>query len=165
MHLPCVFHGEMGGTKELYGPSRGIESLSGSPSTVTIWRRSLCGRRGWRAGDVGGVRSLGTPVGSGGGEKRAYLVVRVGACANKLRLMGVERGSSTTGVAGAVMDSASFAMKASSACAPPAIERMWIGPYEEVANCIVKSVAKGGRRGARRCALSRRFAVTKDCSE
>ncbi len=56
--MPCVFHGEVGGTKEMYGSGLGIESLSGSPSIVTIWRRSLCGRRGWRAGDAGGVWSL-----------------------------------------------------------------------------------------------------------
>jgi hypothetical protein len=48
MHFSRVFHGEVGGTKEVYGPSLGIESLSGSPSTVTISSRSLCGLRGWR---------------------------------------------------------------------------------------------------------------------
>jgi hypothetical protein len=34
-----AFHGEVGGTKKVHGPGLGIESLSGSPSTVIIWRR------------------------------------------------------------------------------------------------------------------------------
>jgi hypothetical protein len=36
VHLPWVFHGEVGCTKEVYGPGIGIESQSGSFSTVTI---------------------------------------------------------------------------------------------------------------------------------
>ncbi len=125
----------------------------------------MCGRRGWRAGDARGVWSLGTPFGGEGGEECAYLLLRVGACADELRLMGVERGSISARVAGAVVDRASFARNASSACAPSAIERMWRGPCGEGAKCTMQSVAKGGRRRARRCALSRRFAVTKGCSE
>ncbi len=64
-----------------------------------------------------------------GGVEEAYLplVMRVGACADDLRLMGGERGSSLDGVYGADQESASVARKASSAWAPPAIERMWQG--------------------------------------
>ena len=145
-----MFHGEVGGAKEGYGPGLGMESLSESPSTVTIWRRWVCGRRGWRAGDVGGVWSRGTPVGSGSGEEWAYLMVRVGACTDELRLMWVERGLILAGVTG--VDNASFSRKASSAYAPPAIERMWSGTCGEGANCTLHIVAKGGRRRARRCA-------------
>ena len=51
--LPVGFHGESGGTREAYGPCLCKESLSGSPSSITICRRSVCGRLGRRAGDVG----------------------------------------------------------------------------------------------------------------
>ncbi len=34
--LHKVFHGEVDGTREMYGHVRGIESLQGSPSTVII---------------------------------------------------------------------------------------------------------------------------------
>ena len=54
MSLPILFHGDVGGTNDAYGPVLGIESLSGSPSSSIIWRRSLCGRLGGRAGDDGG---------------------------------------------------------------------------------------------------------------
>ncbi len=67
MHFPCVFHGEVGGIKEVYGTGLGIESLSRSPSTVKILRGSLCGRRGWQAEDAGGVWARYTPL-EGGGE-------------------------------------------------------------------------------------------------
>jgi len=36
LHFPRVFHGEVGGTKEVYGPGLVIESLSGSPSIVAM---------------------------------------------------------------------------------------------------------------------------------
>jgi hypothetical protein len=99
------------------------------------------------------------------GEKSEYLLLRVGACADDFRLMGGERGSDLAGVAVAVEASASSTRKASSACAPPAMERMWRGPFGVGANCTVQSVVRCGRRRARRCARSRRFAVTKDYSE
>jgi len=69
MYVPCVLHGKVDGTKEVHGPAIGIEYLSGSPSTVIIWRRSLCCRRGWWAGDAGGgVWSRVTPFEVGGEE-------------------------------------------------------------------------------------------------
>ena len=53
-----VPYGEVGGTKEVYGLGLGIESLSGSPFTVTMWRSSLlCGRHGCRVRDAGEVCS------------------------------------------------------------------------------------------------------------
>ncbi len=36
MHFHIVFHGEVDGTKEAYGPWRDMESQSGYPSSVTI---------------------------------------------------------------------------------------------------------------------------------
>jgi hypothetical protein len=39
MFLPMVFQGAEGGTEEAYGPDMGKESLSGSPSSITMWRR------------------------------------------------------------------------------------------------------------------------------
>ena len=87
--LFSVFHGEKGGTREAYGPVLGKESLSGSPSSSTMCRSSECGRRGRRAGDVG--RAVVSCVASGGGDDGlgTLCFVRVGACADELRLMGV----------------------------------------------------------------------------
>ena len=87
--LLVVFHGEKGGTREAYGPVLGKESLSGSPSSSTMCKSSECGRRGRRAGDVG--RALVSCIASGGGDDGlgALCFVRVGACADELRLMGV----------------------------------------------------------------------------
>ena len=90
---------ELGDTKEVYGPGLGIESQSGSPSTVTILRRSLYGRRGWRAGDAGGVWSRVTSFEVEGGHECVPLLLRVGACTDELRLMGGERISCLAGAA------------------------------------------------------------------
>jgi hypothetical protein len=68
MPLPRGFHWEVGGNNEAYGPGRGIESLSESPAAVTMWRRSLCGRRDWWAGDASGVRLRVSLLGNGGDE-------------------------------------------------------------------------------------------------
>ncbi len=54
MSLPTLFHGDVGGTRDTYGPDLGTESMSMSPSSIIIWRRSLCGRLSGRAGDDGG---------------------------------------------------------------------------------------------------------------
>jgi len=102
----------------------------------------------------------------GGGEVECvHLLLRVGACADELRLMRCERGSIIDGVTVAADDSTSAMRKASSACAPSAMERIWRGPCGEGARCTVHSVARGGRRRARRRAMARRFAVTKGCRE
>ena len=40
MFLPMLFQGPEGGTEEAYGPDMGKEYLSGSPSSITMWRSS-----------------------------------------------------------------------------------------------------------------------------
>ena len=86
--LPKLFQGEEGGTREAYGPDLGIESLYGSPSSKTIWRRSECGLLVGRAGDEGGTRLRGASLGGDDGHT-AGVLARVGACADELRIMGV----------------------------------------------------------------------------
>ena len=76
---------------DAYGPYLGRESLSGSPSSNIIWRRSLCGHLSGRAGDDGGCPPCWSPLGGEVGRAVALNLVRVGACADELRLMGVER--------------------------------------------------------------------------
>jgi hypothetical protein len=87
MCLPKLFQGEDGGTREAYGPDLGIESLSGSPSSRTIWRRGECGLLVGRAGDEGAC-IRGASRGGDAGHIAGF-VVRVGACADELRLMEV----------------------------------------------------------------------------
>jgi len=53
-------------------------------------RRSDYGRRGGRAGEDGEARLGNFPVWGESGELGARILVRVGACADELRLMGVE---------------------------------------------------------------------------
>jgi hypothetical protein len=88
MCLPMLFQGEEGGTREAYGADLGRESLSGSPSSKTIWRRSECGLLVGRAGDDGGARLRGALLGGETGHYRGHFA-RVGACADELLLMGV----------------------------------------------------------------------------
>ena len=76
MHFLMVFHGEVGGTKKAYGPCRVLDSLSGSLSSVTIWRKPLCARRGNRVGEDGGRV---TPLEFGGVRRR-----RVSCCESAL---------------------------------------------------------------------------------
>ena len=91
MSLPSRFHGDVGGTKDAYGHDPGMESLSRSPSSSIIWRRSLCACLGRRAGDDGGCPPWWSPFGGEVGGAVARNLARVGACAEELRLMGVER--------------------------------------------------------------------------
>ncbi len=51
----------------------------------------MCGRLVGRAGDDGGARVGCTPLGEGNDGPPACIFVRVGACADELRLMGVAR--------------------------------------------------------------------------
>jgi hypothetical protein len=139
MHLPCVIHGEVGGTKEVYDPGLGIESLSGSPSTVTIWKRLLCGCHGCWAGDAGGAWSRVTSFKVEGGEECVPLLLRVGACADELRLMGGEHGSCLAGAAAGVEASASLARKVSSACARPLWSGCGEGPAERARTAQLKN--------------------------
>jgi len=55
----------------------------------------------------------------------------------------------------------SLSKKVSRACEPPAMERMWSGPWGDGANCTTQLVVSGGRRWARRCSLVGRLATTK----
>ena len=73
-----------------------------------------------------GVRREGSPSWGGGGVKGAVArdLARVGACANELRLMGVERDEVPPDVGRAGGGKGSLSRKASRACAPQAIERM-----------------------------------------
>ena len=50
--------------------------------------------------------------------------MRVGACADELRLMGVERDEVPTGVGGAGRTESFLSRKFLRACGPPAMERM-----------------------------------------
>ncbi len=58
MFMPIVFHGKVGGTREAGVLGLGRDSLSGSPSSVMMWRRSFWGCLVGRAGEDGGVRDL-----------------------------------------------------------------------------------------------------------
>ena len=101
-----------------------MESLFGYPSSSTIWGKSLCGRLGRRAGDDGGCPSRWSSLRKEVGGVAARSLVRVGACADELRLMGVGRAEVYTlvwrveGVVG------SLSRKASRACGPLAMEWM-----------------------------------------
>jgi hypothetical protein len=71
MSLPKRFHGDVGGTRDVYGSDLGMESRSGSPSSNMIWRKSSCGRRVGRGGEEGGCPPLRLPlVGVGKGGER-----------------------------------------------------------------------------------------------
>ncbi len=87
--LLVLFHGEKVGTREAYGPDLGKESLSGSTSSSTMCKSSECGRRGRGAGDVGRFLVSCVALGGGGVGLGALCLVRVGACAGELRLIGV----------------------------------------------------------------------------
>jgi len=72
----------------------------------------------------GGSSSEGRCVGG----VAARSLARVGACADELRLMGVERSEVFTLVGRVGEGRGSLSRKVSRACGPPAIERMWSGP-------------------------------------
>ncbi len=128
MSLPSLFHGDVGGTRDGYGPSLYMESLFGSPSSSIIWRRSLCGRLGRRDGDDGGCPPWWSPLGGEVEGAAARSLARVGACAYELRLMGVERVEVSTLVGRVGGGVGSLSMKSSRACGPPIMHQMWSGP-------------------------------------
>ena len=68
------------------------------------------------------------PLGGEVGDVTACSLVRVGACADELRLMGVVRDEAFTLVGRMGGGVGSLSRKASRACGPPAMERMWSGP-------------------------------------
>ena len=88
-------------------------------------------------------------------------LARVGACADELRLMGLERFEVATVVERVGDGRGSLSRKVSSACGPPAIERMWSGPWGDGANCTTQCVGSDGRRWPCLRALVGRLAVTK----
>jgi len=128
MSLLSLFHGDVGGTIYAYGHVLGMESLSVPPSSCIIWRRSLCGRLGRRAGDDGGCPPRRFPLGGKVGGAATCTLARVSACADELRLMGAERAEVSTLVGRVGRGRGSLSRKVSRACGPPAIERMWSGP-------------------------------------
>ena len=65
----------------------------------------------------------------------ALNLARVGACADEIRLMGVERDELPTNVGRSGGGRDSLSRKMSRACGPPAMERMWSGPWGDGANC------------------------------
>ena len=92
---------------------------------------------------------------------KAFRGVRVGACADELRLMGVGRDEESSLVADREGGGGSLARNSSSACVPSAMERMWSGPWGDGANCTMQFVESDGRRRDRRCDLVGRLVVTK----
>jgi hypothetical protein len=82
-------------------------------------------------GMTGGAHRGGSPPEKGSrslGGVSARNLARVGACADELRLMGVERDELPTEVGRAGGGRGYLSRKVSRACEPPAIERMWSGP-------------------------------------
>ena len=76
------FHGDVGETIVAYGHGMGMESLSRSPSSSIIWRRSLCVRLVGRAGEDGRCPPFRLPLGGEEGGTAALILARVGACAD-----------------------------------------------------------------------------------
>ena len=111
-------------------------------------------------GRMGFPRLSGHPWGVVG-SAATFRFARVDACADELRLMGVGRSVVSTGVGKVERGRDSFVRNSSSACVPPAMKRMWRGPYGEGANWTMQFVECGGRRRGRRCALVGRFLATK----
>jgi hypothetical protein len=99
-------------------------------------------------------------VGVAGGVA-AFRVVRVGACADELRLMGVVRRVFSTGEIRVVGRGGSLVRNSSSACVPPGMERMWRGPCGEGAIWTMQFVERGGGCKERLCAMVSRFLATK----
>ncbi len=88
----------------------------------------VCGRLGRRAREDGGCPPWWFPLGGEVGGAAALNLARVGAFADELRLMGVERAEVSTLVGRRGGGRGSLSVKVSRACGPPAIERMWSGP-------------------------------------
>ncbi len=99
---------------------------------------------GW-AGDEGGFPSFRFSLGGEVGGSAALSLARVGACADELRLMGVEGYDVPTGLSRAGVGKDPLSRKSSRACDPPGVERMWRGPWADDANNTTKLVESGGR--------------------
>ena len=142
MFLPMVFHGLVGGTKEAYGHDLGMESMSGSSSSVMIWRRSLEGRRVGRAcedEEGGGRPRCFTFAGEGEGVV-ARILTRVGVGADDLHFMGADRDDVAVRLGRSGGGWGSNARKMSRARVPPSTERMCAGPRGDDLNCTTEFV-------------------------
>jgi hypothetical protein len=122
--MPRAFDEDMDGTRKKYGIGLRIESLSGPPFSGTMWRRSLWSRRARRPGEDWELCPRIPPLGGEGGEVVARILVRVGACADELTLMVVERKVVLSGLAIASGDWNFVVKNDSKARAPPSMERM-----------------------------------------
>jgi hypothetical protein len=161
MFLPERFHGDVGGTRDVYEPGLGMESRSGSPSSNMIWRKASCGRRVGRGREEGGCPPLRLPLVGEVGGAATLRFVRVGACADELCLMGVGWDKVSPGGSRGEREICSLARKSSSAYGLPAIEWMWRGLWGDGANCTMHFVERCGRLRDRRCALLSRLVATK----
>ncbi len=112
-------------------------------------------------GRRGVPRLSGHPWGGGARGAVVFRFVRVGACADELRLMGAGRSEVSTEVFEVEGGRGSLVRNSSSARVPPDIERIRRGPCGEGANCTMQFVERGGRLRDRRCALAGRFLATK----
>jgi hypothetical protein len=106
----------------------GMESLSGSPSSRMIWKRSLCVRLDGRAGEDVGCSPLLPPFGGEKGGAVVRSLARVGACADEVSFMGVKRNGVPADIGRADGGEGSLARKSSRVCAPSAMDRIWRGP-------------------------------------
>ncbi len=124
MSLHSRFHGDVGGTRDEYGPDLGRESIFGSPSSSMTWSRSLSVCLIGRIGDDGGCPLFRLPLGGEGGDAAALSLARVGACADEVHSIRVERDQVPNEMGKAGRDEGSLSRKSSRACGPPAMERM-----------------------------------------
>jgi hypothetical protein len=141
MFVPSVFHGDVGGTRETYGPSRGMESLSGFPSSVMIQSNFVFIRRGGLAGAEGGFSRRVDGCGGGVADPR---LLRDGVFILGPHVVRVWHGGSLGpggGVGGRVVSVRRNAFKAESL---PRMVRICISPCDEGANYTLHLVY-GGR--------------------
>ena len=154
MSVPSVFQGDDGGPNEAQGPSRGVESLSGSPSSMMICRRSVCVRRGGLAGED----SVGCRWGGGGGGGEDSLLLW-GKGVTRLRGVGWGPGCFLCIGGDASVVAFSDNKKAYKAASPSLMMRMCVGPCGEGANWTRRLVSGGGRSAVLGLPLGRFVAV------
>ena len=97
----------------------------------------------------------------GVGSAAALSLVRVGACVDELRLMGIGRCVLPIDVGEAGGDGGSLARKSSRTYLPPTMERMWRCPWGGCANRTMLFMESGGHLRDRRYSLVGRLVATK----